>query len=154
MCVTSQQLLSLQNNSCVYKRNIQHELIHALGYDHMHNHVDRDKFIIIRLENVDPKFKFAFEKVNPRIFENFGTQYDYFSIMHYDSTTFSGNGRMTIVTRNPFYQDVIGRQLVMSSGDHIRINRMYKCTMTGTPGSKPDRRASVDLVYVGNDVPT
>lgn len=116
----------------------------------MHNHIDRDKFISINLQNVDPKFKFAFKKVNPNLFGNFGTQYDYFSVMHYGPYTFSWNGKETIVATNRFYQNAIGRQSVMSSGDFIRINRMYKCKITGTPGMRPERKASVDLMYVRN----
>lgn len=33
--VGSMQELSLQKNGCIYRGTIIHELIHAIGYDHM-----------------------------------------------------------------------------------------------------------------------
>jgi Astacin (Peptidase family M12A) len=41
----------------------------------MHMHVDRDNFVKVYLENVEPRYRFAFEKVNAS-FDNFGTPYD------------------------------------------------------------------------------
>lgn len=51
---------------------VVHEMIHALGYDHMHNHEDRDKFVDIKWGNIDPKWHQAYKKVDGRMFQNFG----------------------------------------------------------------------------------
>jgi Astacin (Peptidase family M12A) len=45
-------------------------------YNHMHMHVDRDNFVKIYLENVEPQYRFAFKKVDGSLFDNFGTPYD------------------------------------------------------------------------------
>jgi hypothetical protein len=93
----------------------------------MHNHYDRDYFINVIWENVEPEGRIAFRKVNPLTSSNFGTSYDYESIMHYEYDGFSQNGQPTIVTRDPKYRKLIGKFEVMSKGDIKRINNMYQC---------------------------
>lgn len=70
------QELSLMRNGCLYNGAPMHEAIHALGYDHMHNHIDRDAYVSIRLENVAVDHQHNFDKVDPRWFDNFNTPYE------------------------------------------------------------------------------
>ena len=121
-----QQDLSLNAERCMTLGTIQHELIHALGYDHMHNHIDRDNFIEIKLENVrDEK---SFVKVDALATSNFGTTYDLLSVMHYNSKAFSKNGMHTIIPKDSKYLRKMGQRLRMSQGDVQRLNNMYQCT--------------------------
>lgn len=106
---------------------IQHELIHALGCEHMHSHVDRDKFVKIMKENIHEDFLPNFDKVDPKIFGNYGTAYDLFSVTHYHSTAFSKNGKETIVPRDSRYKPIMGQRRGISLGDIKRINTMYMC---------------------------
>ncbi|CRK86709.1 CLUMA_CG000542, isoform A [Clunio marinus] len=122
-----EQEVSLANNGCMSKGIVQHELIHVLGYDHMHSHFDRDRYVDIKWENIKPNVKSNFDKVNPRWFGNFGTTYDLYSVMHYHGKAFSKNGRETIVPRNRNYARIMGQRKGLSSGDVKRINNMYKC---------------------------
>lgn len=92
----------------------------------MHNHVDRDKFVRIYLENVDPAYRYAFNKVNPNSYGNFGTSYDLLSVMHYPKWAFSSNGRDTMVPYNSSYLNKIGANQ-LSDGDITRIKNMYQC---------------------------
>jgi hypothetical protein len=121
------QVVSLQRKGCMSRGTIIHELIHSLGYDHMHSHSDRDQFVDIVWNNIDRKLYANFEKVSPKKFSNFGTPYDFHSVMHYSPTAFSKNGKRTIVPKNKKYRDVIGQRVGMSAGDAKRINNMYKC---------------------------
>jgi hypothetical protein len=139
------QDVSLQRNGCLVRGIIMHELIHALGYgkptlllkfvlinlklflDHMHNHADRDKYIEIRWQNIQDDSIHNFEKDDDRDFGNFGTNYDYRSVMHYEPRAFSKNGHETIVPRNSFFKNIIGQREYLSYGDAKRINNMYKC---------------------------
>lgn len=73
------QEMSLNKKRCMEKGIIIHELLHALGYIHMHNRPDRDKHVSILWKNIDPKFFKEFSKVNPQIFTSLGTPYDYHS---------------------------------------------------------------------------
>ncbi|CAG9807142.1 unnamed protein product [Chironomus riparius] len=122
------QKLSLKIGGCLTRGTIIHELMHALGFDHMQNHADRDDFIEILWENIKPGSEPNFEKVNSRLFGNFGTPYDYHSVMHYGLNYFSKNENPTIVSKSTSHNKVIGNRLAMSLGDAQRLNAMYKCT--------------------------
>lgn len=66
------QVLSLAKGECFSIGTVMHEFIHALGYDHMHNHVKRDEFVDIKWENVHEGSKRNFQRVDPSKFHNFG----------------------------------------------------------------------------------
>lgn len=68
----NRQYLSLQKNECFSIGTVIHEFIHALGYDHMHNHVNRDEHIDIKWENVHESSLRNFQRVDPTKFHNFG----------------------------------------------------------------------------------
>lgn len=58
-----------------------------------------------------------------------GTPYDYTSLMHYGKADFGKvPGLITIITKQPEFQDVIGQRLEMSSNDVLKLNRMYSCS--------------------------
>lgn len=122
-----QQLISLKRGGCFSRGIIIHELVHAIGYDHMQNHFKRDNFVKILWENIDEENRYNFDKVDPRKFKNFDTEYDYYSIMHYDPMAFSENGKRTIVPRNKQFRNTIGQRVGLSLGDVERINNMYEC---------------------------
>lgn len=46
------QFLNLQGSSCGSGR-VAHELMHALGFQHLHNAPNRDKYIRVNLKNVN-----------------------------------------------------------------------------------------------------
>lgn len=48
------QSLNLANEGCAIKAIAIHELMHALGFDHEQNRKDRNSFVTIYKENVDP----------------------------------------------------------------------------------------------------
>jgi Astacin (Peptidase family M12A) len=121
------QEISLNRKTCMEKGIIMHELLHALGYIHMHSRPDRDKYVKIQWNNIQPKWFSEFNRVNPNIFMHLGTPYDYQSIMHYGSTAFTKNGGHTIVPKNEAYLNVIGQRGGLSEGDIKRINNRYKC---------------------------
>lgn len=103
------QVLSLQRYGCVSQGIIQHETLHALGFYHEHTRSDRDQYIKINWDNINPRrsrcrlwlidsnwynlilidfiffflqpdFTFNFKKQDTN---NLNTPYDYSSIMHY-----------------------------------------------------------------------
>ncbi|XP_041931060.1 hatching enzyme 1.2-like [Alosa sapidissima] len=117
------QVVSLYRSGCVYSGIIQHEFLHALGFQHEQNRSDRDQYVIINWENIDSQMVYNFQKQSTN---NLNTPYDYSSVMHYGSTAFSTNGRETITPiPNPNVQ--IGQRQGMSTTDILRIKKLYGC---------------------------
>jgi len=73
------------------------KLMHALGFYHEQSRADRDKYVEIHWENIMPHGRHNFEKAY--YIDDYGTPYDYCSIMHYPSYIFSKNGKDTITPK-------------------------------------------------------
>ncbi|KAK7883812.1 hypothetical protein WMY93_026935 [Mugilogobius chulae] len=115
-----QQKLSLKSSGCIYFGTIQHELLHALGFNHEHKRSDRDRYIRVLTQNIIKGKEHNFKKVRTL---NQGTPYDYGSVMHYRNTAFSKNGRPTLVARDGHSK--FGYATEMSLCDIQRVNRLY-----------------------------
>ncbi|KAM6945898.1 high choriolytic enzyme 1-like [Aplochiton taeniatus] len=117
------QTLSLNRQGCMYAGVAMHELNHALGFQHEQTRSDRDRYVVISWENIDPQNAYNFNLANTN---NLNTPYDYSSVMHYGSTAFSINGRDTI-TPIPNRNVEIGQRRGLSPIDIQRIKRLYNC---------------------------
>ncbi|XP_074649292.1 bone morphogenetic protein 1-like [Tubulanus polymorphus] len=110
---------------CAIVGVVIHEIGHVVGFWHEHSRPDRDKYIRILLENVNPKKRDNFEQKRKSEIDSFGQPYDYASIMHYKDTTFSLNGKKTL---EAWKSDVvIGQRIGLSKGDVIQSNLLYDC---------------------------
>jgi hypothetical protein len=123
------QRLSLEKGStCANQIGvIVHELVHSLGFIHMQSHGLRDSYITVIKENIVKGEEHQFMKFSPFEATGFGTPYDYFSIMHYNSFAYSRNGRPTIMAKSEKFNKVIGQMKKLSAGDVLRIRKMYNC---------------------------
>ncbi|KAI5625789.1 hatching enzyme 1b precursor [Silurus asotus] len=117
------QVVSLSQLGCIYYGVVQHELNHALGFYHEHVRSDRDNYVTINWNNMDPTMTSNFNLKNTN---NLNTPYDYSSVMHYGRTAFSINGLDTI-TPIPNPKVKIGQRQELSTIDVRRINTLYKC---------------------------
>ncbi|XP_072527072.1 low choriolytic enzyme-like [Salminus brasiliensis] len=115
------QVVSLNRNGCVYLGVVQHELLHALGFNHEQTRSDRDQHVRILLQNVIRGMEHNFSKIATI---NLNTPYDYNSVMHYGRYAFSRNREPTIIPI-PNSNVNIGRATEMSQVDILRINRLY-----------------------------
>jgi len=98
-----------------------HEIGHAVGLWHEQSREDRDNFITINFQNIQPGREHNF---NQHITDgdDLGT-YDYGSIMHYGATAFTRNGQPTIVPKQSGV--TIGQRNGLSAGDRAAIRAMY-----------------------------
>ncbi|CAF1187129.1 unnamed protein product [Adineta ricciae] len=121
-----QSKVTLQQNGCFYTGTIQHELMHVLGFFHEQSRPDRDNYLQINLENVRPNMVHNFEKYawGSSVY-NQGTSYDYKSVMHYETTAFSMNGKPTMVPRQA--GATIGRAEMLSALDIAEVRHFYGC---------------------------
>lgn len=103
---------------------VAHEIMHSLGFVHEQNRYDRDQFIQIFWENIEPKEKVNFEKFSGSAMKASGAAaFDFQSIMMYPETMFSSN-------QNPTMRPVAEGQRIMPSEvlspkDVERINLIY-----------------------------
>ncbi len=99
-----------------------HEIGHALGLEHEHTRPDRDQYIKINWENIEPEKVSNFDVST--IDKQYYGPYDYESIMHYGEYFFSSNGLPTIEALNAS-GSVIGQRIAPSAGDIAAISQLY-----------------------------
>ena len=122
--VGGEQVLSLNRQGCVHHGVIQHEVLHALGFQHEQTRSDRDQHVRINWEVIEPAMAFNFYKQQTI---NLDTPYDYSSIMHYGRTAFSTQYGRDSITPIPDSNVRIGQRNGLSDMDILRINRLYDC---------------------------
>ncbi|XP_034039630.1 low choriolytic enzyme-like [Thalassophryne amazonica] len=117
------QVVSLDRAGCVYHGTVQHELLHALGFNHEQTRSDRDNHIRVHWENIIDGMEYNFYKIDTL---NQGTPYDYNSVMQYERYAFSKNNRPTMEPI-PDSNVSFGKATQMSQNDIDRLNRLYEC---------------------------
>ncbi|XP_037607138.1 high choriolytic enzyme 1-like [Sebastes umbrosus] len=118
------QVLSLNRQGCLYHGIIQHEINHALGFQHEQTRSDRDNYVSINWQNINPQMAYNFYK---QATNNLNTPYNYSSIMHYGRTAFSIQYGKDSITPIPDPNVQIGQRQGMSYWDIERINALYGC---------------------------
>lgn len=104
---------------------------------HEHTRPDRDKYIDILEENIDPdQFIQHFNRRRAFEVEYYGQYYDYGSIMHYGRDYFSVNGNDTLRVANKLEygcqgEAMLGQHESLSVSDAIKLNQMYNCPGSG-----------------------
>jgi len=123
----SAQRMSLVD-SCVNRHGtIMHEFLHALGFHHEHKRADRDDYVFINEDNIQPDRMHNFDKlVEGSTVDHLGTIYDYGSVMHYSAYAFAiDNSVPTIIPHDPDAE--IGQRTQLSELDKERVQIYYCC---------------------------
>ncbi|KAF2365933.1 Peptidase M12A [Trinorchestia longiramus] len=125
---------------CHQVRTIIHEICHALGLWHEQNRSDRDAYVKVIYDNLRSKNSHNFQIKST---ENFHTEYDFFSVMHYGQFGFTSNGGQTLTTLDPMMKGLITvPRFGLSFMDKSILNKLYGCVDTwisecGTNGTNP-----------------
>ena len=88
--------------------------------------------------------------------------YDYRSVMHYGKKHFSKNGKITIETKDPAMQDIIGERSGFSKLDILQLNLLYQCPgknlflklfcdLWSTKATTPTNLENFTLSFIGVD---
>jgi len=103
---------------------VVHEICHAIGLFHEQSRSDRDSYISVNWDNIDPSQQQNFQKhVSSGI--DIGS-YDYHSIMHYPAWAFSSTGAQTISCEGRSgCPNTMGQRNQLSSGDLQGIQYLY-----------------------------
>ena len=124
------QVLSI-GNGCAHVVIVLHEFMHAVGFYHEQSRTDRDQFVKINFENIQPGKEHNFKSYSTSVIYDLDAPYDYCSIMHYSAKAFSKNGKPTISVLKPSNNCVIGSTPFMkgtfSEVDILKLNTLYKC---------------------------
>ncbi|XP_055354820.1 zinc metalloproteinase nas-29-like isoform X2 [Paramacrobiotus metropolitanus] len=137
------------SNACVNHIGIiQHEVLHALGLFHEQNRPDRDAYVEIFYDNIQPDFVFNFRLLSAM--EVYGTMYDLDSIMHYGGFDFAKvRSRYTIRPKNK-KRVRMGQRKGLSTLDVTKLHNAYQCTFD-SDNEVPD---DGDLVTTSKSVRT
>ncbi|KAL3098858.1 hypothetical protein niasHT_024613 [Heterodera trifolii] len=107
---------------------IMHETLHALGLGHEQSRADRDKYITINKDNINPQQYDVFAISDQTKYSSYGVKYDYGSVMHYDAHMGAKTwGVKTIHAKfDPENNDSkMGQREKLSDSDIEALRRMY-----------------------------
>jgi hypothetical protein len=78
------------------------------------------------LDNIDPDNVNNFEKTSDVSYTTYDSVYPHMSVMHYRSNGLAIDAsKPTIVTKDPFYQNLIGQRTSLTKADIDLLNNLY-----------------------------
>ncbi|XP_058819645.1 hatching enzyme 1.2-like [Topomyia yanbarensis] len=125
---TGKTLVNLQQGCANGLTTPIHELMHALGFYHEHNRLDRDNYIDVIYDNMipDPSIYYNFQLPEASEVTNFNIPYDIGSIMHYSQYSFSVKpGKLETMRAKVPWSSAFGQGETLTKFDALLINIMY-----------------------------
>jgi len=101
---------------------ILHELGHCIGLVHEHQRPDRDGYVSIMWQNILRGYEHNFYIKDNPLLEEVNFEYDFNSIMHYQSHNWSSNGMDTITSFDDQYLGPLG---IITEVDLEKARKIY-----------------------------
>src|SRR5690606_27249705 len=108
--------------------SVVHEILHAAGFMHEQSRSDRDEYVTIMWDEIAAGQAQNFAQ-RPQLLQDIGA-YDYDSILHYSTHSFSRRGNPTVVPKVANAR--IGNRAGLSALDRAAIEQVYG-GVTATP---------------------
>ena len=130
---TGSQTINL-SGGCVHQLVIEHEVLHAMGMYHEQSRPDRDQYITVNYENIEPNYHSQYNMISMSTWHSDGVAYDPESIMHYPWYGFltSSASQQGLSAMTGKVAPYIGlpvqkpRQTRMTGRDAIQLQMMYE----------------------------
>lgn len=124
-CSASKEKVWLESWCADNIGNIQHEILHALGFWHEQNRPDRNDWVQIKWNNIQDGWDSQFYMYDT--IDSLGAPYDYDSVMHYSAWAVSKNGKKTI---KPLHARAgrLGQRVQASELDIVQMRLLYQCS--------------------------
>jgi len=117
--------------SCRKFGTLLHEFGHTIGFWHEHTRPDREQNVAIVLSNVQDNQTHNFNMMNNSEIDSLGSPYDFESIMHYSSNTFSKHRKLDTIKSRYRIDNLMGQRERLSKQDIKQANLLYKCPING-----------------------
>jgi len=122
------QDMSLEDSCVTRHGTIMHEFLHAYGFYHEQSRSDRDDWVWVNYDNIEPGREHNFRKYEPDEINLLGTSYAYNSVLHYSPYGFAIDDTIpTIYTCDPDAMDIIGQREALDALDIERVQILYNC---------------------------
>jgi len=72
-------------------------MLHTLGLGHEHQRPDRDDFVTVHFDKIEPGLERNFKRLDETNSTTFGVPYNYGSVLHYRKTAFTKDGSDTTI---------------------------------------------------------
>lgn len=102
---------------------ILHEMMHTIGFIHEHSRTDRDRFLTVHWENIDPAYQAQFQIMTPELSLTEVSDFDFESILLYSSQAFTTSDMPSMTKKDGTRFKVNHSRL--SQGDVAKVNHLY-----------------------------
>ena len=124
-----------------------HEMLHAAGFWHEQSRPDRNENVRIYWQNILSGYDDNFARYSRAEVTTLSLPYDTGSVMHYESTAFTKNGKPTIQSLKSYKK--LGQRDGLSQLDIQKLNKLYSC---GDKITKPPTEVKCVDVYTNGNI--
>ena len=139
--------LCISGYGCMRLGTVIHEMLHAAGFWHEQSRPDRNENVRIHWQNILSGYDDNFARYSRAEVTTLSLPYDTGSVMHYESTAFTKNGKPTIQSIKSYKK--LGQRDGLSQLDIQKLNKLYSC---GDKITKPPTEVKCVDVYTNGNI--